>query len=313
MASSARYFDILVIEDDDFYFIGDMGERPPFYATPKPEYFDDYQRACRRDQVATLQRITSQESCTPAMLHRGLTLALAAGSVSCVRELLLRGAPIAERAPENVFSAPDDKQIPLLDALAAQGWIPSHAILMRAIPNIGLLKWCLSNGVNPNHGIKRDTPKKRGGPSYECADALEIAAQAGSTEAIEILIAAGAKIAFGTPLHFAARAAPPDQIPFSAIASQTEEFDTSRIPAMAALIAHGADVNQKEESPHMTAVYPLVYAVQVGAVRRARWLLEHGADPDLKGHYGSAAEYASIMGSEEMKDLFRSRQHMGSE
>lgn len=307
MTPSAKYIDIPLVEDDDFYFLGHPGERPPFYATPKPAFFDDYERACRGDQVATLQQITADNSCTPAMLHHGLTLSLATGSADCTRELLARGAPIARRAPERLLSAPQDKQILLLDALISHGWKPSHDLFMQSITNVEMLRWFLSHGANPNYGTKRDTPSKAGGPSYECADALEAAAVRGSAEAIEVLLYAGAKISYGVPLHRAAGASSPDTVGYIPNASQPEEFDTSRIPAMAVLVAHGADVNQKEDTPHMTPQYPLVYAVQTGAVQRARWLLEHGADPELKSPWGSAASYAAEMGSDEMKQLFQAR------
>lgn len=305
MAPSAQYHDIPIIEDDDMYFLGQPGEEL-YHASPKPPYFDGYEQACRNDDVATLLRVISQHSLTPAMLHHGLTLALAAGSVGCARELLAGGAPLAQRAPENVLSAPSEQRIALLDLLADHGWTATHELFIRSIPDVPSMNWFLSHGMDPNHGVKRDTPSHAGGPSDECADALERAAHVGNAEAIEVLIAAGAKVAYGAPLHSAAGATPPGHAHYSANAQQSKEFDESRIPAMAVLVANGADVNQIEDTPHMTPRIPLVYAVSVGAVERARWLLEHGAAPDLKGPYGSAANYAAKMGSVEMKELFTS-------
>lgn len=310
MAPVAKYSDIAVIEDDDIYFLGHP-EDQPFSVTPKPPYFDDFKAACRQDQADRVRQIIAQNSCTPAMLHYGLVLALTAGSVDAARELLQHSAPIARRAPESILSAPLDRQRPLLNVLAAQGWTPSHDLFMRSIPNVELMQWFLSHGIDPNYGVKQGTPYKAGGPSNECADALEAAARAGSAEAIEILIAAGAKVAHGSPLHSAAGASPPAFVPYEKHALQPSDFDAGRIPAMPALVVHGADVNAKEETPHMTPAYPLVYAVQAGAIQRARWLLEHGADANLKGPYGSAAWYAANVGSEEMKALFQS--HIGTE
>lgn len=74
----------------------------------------------------------------------------------------------------------------------------------------------------------------------------------------------------------------------------------SRIPVMALLVEHGADVNKKEESRHMTPQYAIVHAVIAGAVERVRWLLEHGADPNVRGAYGSAIERARAIGNENM-------------
>lgn len=37
-------------------------------------------------------------------------------------------------------------------------------------------------------------------------------------------------------------------------------------------------------------------------VERVRWLLEHGADLEARGNWGSVADYTAAMGSEEMED-----------
>ena len=313
---SGKYSDIPVVEDDDYYFMGHRGEVPPnyaaprapFYASPKPAYFDEYERSCREDQVLLLQQTISQNSCSVAMLHHGLILALESGSVECAHELLRCGTPIAKRAPESLLSAPRMKQIPLLDTLLAYGWDPTYDLFMKCVPDIELVQWFLAHGTDPNYGIKRDRPDKAGGPSYECADALERAASKGSAAVIDILIAAGAKIEFGHPLHIAAMVLPPNHHPYSS-ASQPEDFDASLIPTMAALVAHSADVNEREDTPHVTVEYPLLYAVKYSAVQRARWLLEHGADlaltptgrPSL-----TAAAMAKMIGNLEMIELLDS-------
>lgn len=243
-----------------------------------------------------------------AMLHHGLILALTSGSVQCAHELLEHGAPITERTPKSLLSAPQTKQVPLLDTLVAHGWTPSHDLFMKSIPDVHLVQWFLSHKIDPNYGIKRDRPNKAGGPSYECADALERAASKGSVEVIDVLIAAGARIRFGYPLHIAAMVMPPDRHPYSTT-TQPEDFDTSLIPAMAELVAHGADVNEREDTPHVTVEYPLLYAVQYRAVQRALWLLEHGADADVKptGRPNlTAAAMAERRGNQEMMELLRS-------
>lgn len=73
-----------------------------------------------------------------------------------------------------------------------------------------------------------------------------------------------------------------------------------RIPVMALLMQHGADVNQREDFEPVKH-HPIMYADMAKAVERVRWLLEHGADTEARGNWGSAAEYAAAMGSEEMK------------
>lgn len=295
---------IPIIKDDDYYFVANLGGRAPFYLSPEPEYFHDYERACREDEVTIIQQLVSQHSLTPAVRHHGLTLALSAGSEHCVREFLVRETPITNRAAKKILSAPKGKQITLLETLVVEGgWTPSHDLFILTIPDIALMKWFLSHGVNPNYGTTMS-----GQPSQHRAQALESAAYAGSAQAVELLIDAGAKVDYGTPLHYAAGVAPRGQESRIAKASQEEDFDISRIPAMEALVAHGADVNGKDGLLVNSPGYPIVRAAQVGAVHRVRWLLNHGADPNLKGDDGSAADWADKMGSDEMKEVFRSWQ-----
>lgn len=115
-----------------------------------------------------------------------------------------------------------------------------------------------------------------------------------------MLLDAGAKIRNGVPLHRAAGACPPGANPFSGPVTPSKEFDAGMIPVMALLVERGADVNQRDPSLQMVARYAVVEAVMAGAVERVRWLLGHGADPEAKGAWGSAVEYARMMGSEEM-------------
>jgi len=143
-----------------------------------------------------------------------------------------------------------------------------------------------------------------GGPDTDSCAALESAASAGLLEAVRLLLNAGAQIRNGTPLHFAAGVCPPGTLPgaqFNDGVTSSKEFDTSRIPVMALLVERGADVNQAEESRHQVAKYPIVHAVMAGAVERVKWLLENRADPEARGAYGSAVEYAKWRGSAEMK------------
>ena len=51
------------------------------------------------------------------------------------------------------------------------------------------------------------------------------------------------------------------------------------------------DVNDNMETQHMAAQYLIANAVMAGAVERVNWLLNQGADPDLKGQYGRAKDY----------------------
>ena len=96
---------------------------------------------------------------------------------------------------------------------------------------------------------------------------------------------------------------PNDENPLYQRVTPSKEFDTSTIPVMALLVEHGADVNKAEETQHVVPRYAIVHAVMAGAVERVRWLLEHGANPELKGGMGTAVTYAQSLGSEEMKQV----------
>lgn len=72
------------------------------------------------------------------------------------------------------------------------------------------------------------------------------------------------------------------------------------IPIMELLIERGAEVNQPENSRHMTFRYALNYAVAAGAVERVRWLLEHGANPENVGMGVNAISLSKMWKREKM-------------
>ena len=54
-----------------------------------------------------------------------------------------------------------------------------------------------------------------------------------------------------------------------------------------ALILRGAEVNVQEQSMGLT---PLMWAARNGNAQITEWLLEAGADPDVRNHWGQTAE-----------------------
>lgn len=170
------------------------------------------------------------------------------------------------------------------------------------VTNPPLLSWLLSHGANPNLGEQRVGYVDATGAldAHSCA-ALEAAASAGKVESVRLLLDAGAEIKNGIPLHYAAGRCPFGTNPHAGRVTPSKEFDISIIPVMALLVEHGADVNQPEESRFMVARCAVVKAVMAGATERVKWLLEAGADPNLRGAWGSAVEYANKMGSDEIQ------------
>ncbi|KAL8662832.1 MAG: hypothetical protein Q9202_004346 [Teloschistes flavicans] len=267
--------------------------------------------ACRDGFLANVEAMVSNRNPprTRFFLHQGLVIALTAGHTDITHYLLSVGAPILRETPTTVLSAPVDKQIPLFQLLLDRGWSVNTpgfygaVLLPRVTENLTLLQWFLKSGADPNLGKQHDVRDRYGGSDHDSCAALERAAGQGNVEAVRLLLRAGAEIRYGIPLHFAAGSLPPGSNPLNGRVTPSAEFDRSRIPVMATLVEHGADVNQAEESRHMVPRYAIMKAVMAGAVERVRWLLEHGADPELKEPYGSAAFFAAKMSSEEMKQV----------
>ncbi|KAF5879326.1 putative ankyrin repeat protein [Botrytis fragariae] len=273
----------------------------------KSDIVNAYEAACRNGSLSTVQSIIRAESRTPYFLNHGLNLALRNGNGEVVRYLLSSGAPIARVTPAQILSAPSSQRTPLFELLFEFSWTPNtpgfygQVLLPELVTNISLLRWFLSHGANPNLGAQRLHHARFGDPEINSCATLESSAAKADVKTVRLLLEHGAKIENGYPLHYAAGSCPPGTNPHVALVTPSTEFDIGRIPVMELLVSRGADVNQKEESRYMVPGYPIVYAVMAGAVERVRWLLDRGANPELRGSYGSAVSYVEVMGSEEMR------------
>ncbi|KAL2808990.1 hypothetical protein BJX63DRAFT_374909 [Aspergillus granulosus] len=306
MGNGGRYEDLPLTNPNDLSFIQD----PPSFLE-RPSCLGDFELSCRGGNSLQVQRIILSESPppTPAFLHHGLCLALKAGNVEVARSLLAIGAPIVRRTPDNILFAPVDRQIPLFELLFAHGWTPNTSaeygavLLPSVLANHALLRWFLAHGANPNLGKQQEY--RYGGSRTDSCSVLEEAARQGDAEAARMILDAGAVIQNGFPLHAAASALPPGANPHVGPVTPSKDFDISRIPVMALLIERGADINQLQgpQTGNMVPGYAIVEAVMAGAVERVRWLLNHGADPTKRGPWGSAVEYASRLGNEEMRTV----------
>ncbi|KAL4909322.1 hypothetical protein BDW74DRAFT_80062 [Aspergillus multicolor] len=309
MDQGFRYEDIPLLDPNDLTFITEI----PQFIGPRPAYYNSFEAACREGFVASVQAAISSKACasTPAFLHNGLCLAVKAGNVDVARYFLASGAPVVRKTPEHILSAPVDKQIPLFELFIEYDWTPNtpgmygNVLLPFVAKGHSRLEWFLAHGANPNLGPQQE---HRFGPSAtnSCV-ALEKAAYQGDVKAVRMLLDAGAVIQNGFPLHAAAGACPPDWDPRIGRVHPSKDFDESMIPVMSLLVARGADINQYQGQQRGNQVpnYAIVEAVKAEAVERVRWLLENGADPAIKGSWGSAAEYAFKMGSDEMKSVLQ--------
>ncbi|KAM0085652.1 hypothetical protein ACKRZS_002158 [Fusarium odoratissimum] len=275
--------------------------------------FAQFSRACREVDMSTVESIVTSQSRTPASLHEGLFNALGSGNVDVARYLLDSGAPITKITPSWALAAPQGQQKPLFELFLQHGWSVNTpgfygAVLLPSVIRAGndaLLDWFLENGADPNLGKQQHNRDRFGGPETNSCEALETAAEIGTVETVQKLLNASAKIDNGAPLYHAAGACPPGSNPHAGLITPSKEFDEARISAMELLVKNGARVNDKLISRHMTAQYPIVNAVMAGAIERVKWLLSEGADPDMKGQFGSARDYARNVSSDDMKRVLQ--------
>ncbi|KAF9769054.1 hypothetical protein IL306_013585 [Fusarium sp. DS 682] len=290
MGMGQPYDDIPADDPSDIHILTGRGVSVPDFVV--------FLCACREGDLSTVESIVTSQTRSPLFLHHGLLDALKNGKVDIARYLLQSGTPISRKTPEIILRAPADQQVALFQLLTEHGWTVNtpESLLPRLIQtnNGPLLDWFLEHGADPNLG----------GPEADPYQALRLAASQGTVGLVQKLLNAGANMTSkGLGLYYAAGACPAGSIPHAGLVEPSAEFDKSRIPVMALLVENGAGVNDKLETRHMTAQYPIVNAVMAGAIERVKWLLSQGADPDLKGQYGSARDYAKFRSSDEMKQV----------
>lgn len=265
-----------------------------------------FEDACVRGLLPKVQSIlaSAETPRPPTFLHHGLVQALRGGHVQLVQHLLSNGAPIGRQTPFRILNAPSENKLALFALLAEYGWAPGtpgyygDMLLPYVVSDHILLRWFLSQSVNPNYGRQSYNRDSFGGPDTESGAALEAAAVLNDVDALSILLDSGADVHFGAPLHRAAGVCPPGINPYYERPHPDQEFDRSTISTMALLVQRGADVNKREESRNVVPGYPIVHAVMAGAKERVKWLLEHGANPQLRGGWGSAVTIACTVGGE---------------
>lgn len=258
--------------------------------------FVNFRSACREGDLSTVELIVSSQSRSPLFLHKGLDDALKNGKDDVSRFLLQSGATMTRATPAAVLRASEDKQIALFQVLMEHGWTVNtpESLLPEIVRsnNELLFDWFLEQGADTNVA----------GPQNDQGQTLGLAAMQGTVQVVQKLLNAGAKMA-SSGLYWAAGAYPEGSVPSIRRVEPSADFDKSRIPVMELLLENGGDVNHRLETRHMEELYPIVNAVKAGAVERVKWLLSKGADPDLKGPWGSARDYAKRDSSDEMKQV----------
>ena len=258
--------------------------------------FVNFRSACREGDLSTVKSIVSSQFRSPLYLHRGIEVAIKNGKVDVSRFLLQSGAPMTRATPAAILKAPADKQIVLFQVLMQHSWTVNtpDSLLPEILRsnNESLFDWFLEQGADPNVA----------GPQNDPRQTLRLAATRGTVETVQKLLDAGANMA-SSGLYWAAGACSEGSVPNIRRVEPSVDFDKSRIPVMELLLENGGDVNHRLETRHMEELYPIVNAVKAGAVERVKWLLNKGADPDLKGPWGSARDCAKRDSSDEMKQV----------
>lgn len=171
----------------------------------------------------------------------------------------LASALIAAGAP--VDGHPDATETPLITA-ASYGDAHVARVLIEAGADVNAVSAPTSGGV-PSGSV------------------LQHAAVYGMTDVLDLLVAAGVRIA---SLEMAAAAGDIDGWPLARFSRQSRlralvfAADHERLPVLDTLVAFGTPVNEPDAEWHRL---PLHIAAGNGRATAVEWLLAHGADPDL--------------------------------
>ena len=285
----------------------DLAEPPPVAESAELEF------ACRSGHLIQAEqiigRVKERRPLTPRLLHPSLTASLEAGHVEVTRYLLDSGAHIARIIPETVLKAPLEQQVALFKALSDHGWSPNTpglygaVLLPRLIAAPTIFHWFVDHGADPNLGEQRYSTDRFGASDTQSCRTLQVAAAHGSLGTVQTLLNAGARIDFGAPLHSAAGVTPNDVNIYDLPGPMSQDFDSGRIPIMKLLVEKGADVNEFDRSRYAVPRLAIILSIMANAVERTKWLLEHGADPTIKGYHFTAAEHAMKSSNSEMRDV----------
>jgi ankyrin repeat protein len=158
-----------------------------------------------------------------------------------------------------------------------------------------MLRWLLDRGANPNLGkpvwgnIQPDTPA-----DTKSGQALNRAADLATIAVVNLLLQRGAKLEYSISLHIAAASRRPDVEAFL---------------MMQHLLDLGVNINGLDDlqGPHNHGT-PLHYAARGGKVERVRFLLEKGANSEIRNRQGrTPLEEAKKFSEEDVVTILKPR------
>ncbi|KAI9817282.1 MAG: hypothetical protein M1832_004704 [Thelocarpon impressellum] len=237
--------------------------------------------------VDLIQDLLGRPDTVPREWSKAPSCAAAADQRAMMRFLLGHGASIDE---DVVAGACKSASVAVFQVLLENGSDVSarhsNATVLRwMVGEQAVVEWLLDHGADPCLGTPVPSRAREAAPlNPRSGDVLNAAAAVSSVAVFKLLLARGARLDWSTPLHAAA-----------ALSS------TDRIPMMAFLLELGVDVNSYNPGWPSYHGTPLDEAVMSPCPRKARFLMQNGADPHIKNHWGNCAfEVAQNRGYREM-------------
>ncbi|CZR67757.1 uncharacterized protein PAC_17656 [Phialocephala subalpina] len=261
---------------------------PDLPATPDSSHYEASTRALdlrelgaaiSSDEITRVTEFLDEQNRSRDVLNAGLSLAVKAANIKISEFLLARGAEITSAV---VGSAVKARSQAIFKLLVDHGWQVNapfgagHVVLPKVVGDKQLTRWLLDTGADPNLGapmwgdIQTDSP-----PNPNSHEALNRAAGISSMAIFDLLVQHGAKIENCSALH-------------SAAASQSREAEC--VSMISHLLDLGFDVNGLDDvhGPYAFG-RPLHYAVRSRNLGSVRYLLERGANPNLRNQMGDSA------------------------
>ncbi|KAF1830508.1 ankyrin [Decorospora gaudefroyi] len=273
----------------------------------------DFLKACTNNDAALALQLAPERE--PALLTFGLNDALRGRHFDLATQLVKAGARWDTFTVQSASRSPDGVRWLVESGYDVNTSLVGGTVLLPMVVTYNdevSIPYLLEQGANPNLGPlmnPRDPgPMMNRRPVPNSCVVLNQAASTCTPEIFALLLAHGANIANATPLHNAAAA-------FTQL--RVHSPICSRVLMLEYLVGLGLDVNALDdartipEDARGRTGTPLTYAIQWSRVEEARWLLEHGADPDKKSTFGwSARDQAKSMArgmppDHEMAVLFR--------
>ncbi|KAJ5952178.1 uncharacterized protein N7479_010591 [Penicillium vulpinum] len=233
--------------------------------------------------------------------YRDLRLAIQNGDVETTIKLLDNGLTIKAC---HFLIATVKKHISILELFLSRGWDinadmndMTPSALVYTFEDVGLLKWFLSHGANPNKRcrIRNCTP-------------LSYAVRDGPFNAIKILLQNGGQVQDGQLLHYAAMRTEDDNHEvLQFIYNQDPDYNKLCVNKM---LDEGTPEYFMNERTGLGT--PLHYAARSGSAKMVTFLVEQGGAPDRQDPYRrTPIGYAVRNGHHDVEQILKDKVNVG--